>query len=172
MSQIIRSCEPPFKFDDHSGELVKCIFSSFPDSENSPQYQENSLTSPWSRDCTFFFNSTPPRDQLRPRPGARFQKVPKLFGWHNSHFSKRKLFRVTKLSSYFHFYSLFNIWKDQLSRIRGSESYEWLFGPVKFSSLLRNARLHSRLFENFEYEKCSSILPKVGYCLLVLVQLK
>ena len=46
-----------------------------------------------------------------------------------------------KLCSYFHFYSLYKTWKDQLHRIRGSEFYEWLFGLLKFSGLLRNARL-------------------------------
>ena len=49
--------------------------------------------------------------------------------------------RVKKLCSYFHFYPLYNMWKDQLHTISGSEFYEWLFGLVKFSGLLRNARL-------------------------------
>ena len=31
------------------------------------------------------------------------------------------------------FYSLYNIWKDQLHRISGSECYECLFGPETFS---------------------------------------
>ena len=75
------------------------------------------------------------------RPGARFSKVPNLFGWHNSLcIFKTKVFRVSKLCSYFNVYSLYNPWKDQLYRISGSEFYEWLFGLVKFSGLLRNAR--------------------------------
>ena len=54
---------------------------------------------------------------------------------------KTKVFRVTKLRSYFNFYSVYDIKKDQLYRISGSKFYEWLFGPVKFSGLLRSARL-------------------------------
>ena len=55
--------------------------------------------------------------------------------------SKRRIFGVKKLCSYFHFYPLCNMWKDQLHTISGSEFYEWLFRLVKFSGLLRNARL-------------------------------
>ena len=72
-------------------------------------------------------------------PGACFSKGPNLFGWHSSLcIFKTKMSRVTKLCSYLNFYSLYNIWKDQLYRISGSEFYEWLFGPVKFTGLLRN----------------------------------
>ena len=75
------------------------------------------------------------------RPGACFSKGPNLFGWHNSLcIFKIKESCVMKLCSYFNFYSLYNIWKDQLYRISGSVFYEWLFGPVKFPGLLRNAR--------------------------------
>ena len=35
----------------------------------------------------------------------------------------------TKLRGYFNFHSLYNIWKDQLYRISGSEFDEWLFRP-------------------------------------------
>ena len=50
--------------------------------------------------------------------------------------SKRRcLARGTNLCSYFNFYSLFFKWKDQLYRLSGSESYEWLFGPERFSGL-------------------------------------
>ena len=74
------------------------------------------------------------------KPGAFFSKVPKLFGWHSFLcIFKTKVFRVTELS-YFTFYSLYSTWKDQLYRISESEFKEWLFGPVKFSGLLRNAR--------------------------------
>ena len=61
------------------------------------------------------------------------------FGWHNSLcIFKTKPSRGTKRRSYFYFYSLYNIWKDQLYRISRSEFYEWLFGPEKFSGLSRN----------------------------------
>ena len=74
-------------------------------------------------------------------PGARFSKVPKFFGRHNSLcIFKTKVFGVTKLCSYFNLYSLYNIWNDQLHRISASVFYEWLFVPVRFSGLLRNAR--------------------------------
>mgnify|MGYP006973420876 CR=1 FL=1 len=61
------------------------------------------------------------------------------FGWHNSlRIFKTKASGGTKLCSYFRFYSLYNIWKDQLYRIIRWEFYEWLFGPGKFSGLSRN----------------------------------
>ena len=63
-------------------------------------------------------------------PGARFSKVPKLFRWHNSlGIFKTKVFRVTKLCSYFNFDSLYNMWKDQLYRISGSEFTNGFSGP-------------------------------------------
>ena len=47
---------------------------------------------------------------LNSRSGARFSKVPNLFGLHNSLcIFKTKVSRVTKLCSYFNFYSLYNI---------------------------------------------------------------
>ena len=65
-------------------------------------------------------------------PRARFSKVPKLFGWHNSLcIFKTKVFHVTKPCSYFNFYCLYNIWKDQLYRTSGSEFYELLFGSFE-----------------------------------------
>ena len=74
------------------------------------------------------------------RSGACFSNVPKLFRWHKSLcIFKMKVSRVTKICSYLSVYSLYNIWKDQLYRISGSEFYEWVFRPVKFSGLLRNA---------------------------------
>ena len=67
------------------------------------------------------------------------------FGWHNSLcIFKTKASRGTKLCSYCYFYSLYNIWKDQLYRISRSEFYEWLFGPEKFSGLSRNGPLIDR----------------------------
>ena len=51
------------------------------------------------------------------------------FGWHNSRcIFIAKASGSTKLCSCFNFYSLYNIWKDQLYRISGSQFYEWLFG--------------------------------------------
>ena len=44
----------------------------------------------------------------------------------------------TKLCSYFDFFSLYDIWTDQLYRLSRSEFHEWLFGPEKFSGLSRN----------------------------------
>ena len=55
------------------------------------------------------------------------------FGWRNSLcIFKTKASRGTKLWSYFNFYSLYNIWKDQPYRISGSEFCQW------FSGLSRN----------------------------------
>ena len=61
------------------------------------------------------------------------------FGLHNSLcIFKTKASRGTKPCIYFNFYSLYNIWKDRLHRISGSQFYKWLFGPGKFSGLSRN----------------------------------
>ena len=61
------------------------------------------------------------------------------FGWQNSLcIFKTKASRGTKLCSYFYFYSLYNIWEDQLYRISRPEFDEWLFGPEKLSGLSRN----------------------------------
>ena len=61
------------------------------------------------------------------------------FGWLNSLcIFKVKVSWGTKLCSYFNCYSLYNLWKEQLNRISGSQFYEWLFGPEKFSRLSRN----------------------------------
>ena len=58
-------------------------------------------------------------------PGARFSKVPKLFGRISGDNSlcifKTKASRGTKLCNYFKLYSLYNISKDQLYRISGSQ---------------------------------------------------
>ena len=51
---------------------------------------------------------------------------------------KAKAFQVTKLCGYFNFSSLYIMWKGQLYRTSGSEFYEWLFGPEKFTGLSRN----------------------------------
>ena len=61
------------------------------------------------------------------------------FGWHNSLcIFKTKASRGTKLCSYFYFYSLYNIWEDQLYRMSRPELDEWLFGLEKLSGLSRN----------------------------------
>ena len=83
-------------------------------------------------------------------PGARFSKVPKLFGRISGYIflfvsSKRKASRGMKLCSSFTSYSLYNIWKGQLYRISGSQFYQWLFGPEKFSGLSRNGHLVSKI---------------------------
>ena len=64
------------------------------------------------------------------------------FGWHSSLcIFKAKKSRSTKLCTYFNFYFLYNIWKDQLYRMSGSQLYEWFFGPEKSSGLSRNGPL-------------------------------
>ena len=64
------------------------------------------------------------------------------FGLHNSLcILKAKASRGTKLCIYFNFYSLYNKWKDRLSRTSGSQFYEWLFGPEKFSGRSRHGPL-------------------------------
>ena len=87
-----------------------------------------------------------------------FLKSPKTFrayfGWHNSLcIFKKKASRSTKLCSYFCFYSLYNIWKDQLYRISRSYFYEWLFGPAKFSGLLRNTAQEVKICHQIGYWK-------------------
>ena len=68
-----------------------------------------------------------------------FETFRAYFGWHNSLcIFKTKASRGTKPWTYFNFYLLYNIWKDQLHRISESEFYQWLFGPEKFSGLSRN----------------------------------
>ena len=88
-----------------------------------------------------------------------FLKSPEIFrayfGRHNSLcIFKTKASRGTKLCSYFFLYSLYNISKNQLYRISRSHFYEWLFGPAKFSGLLRN-RAQSREATNFSYRTLS-----------------
>ena len=46
--------------------------------------------------------------------------------------SKRRRLEPRNFAVILFCYSLYNIWKDQLHRISGSEFYEWLFGPEKF----------------------------------------
>ena len=62
------------------------------------------------------------------------------FGWHNPLcIFKTKASRSRKLCSYFNFYSLYNVWKDQLYRVSGSEVYELLFGPKKLAEISKRA---------------------------------
>ena len=103
--------------------------------------------------------------------GAVSRKSRNFYGWHNSLCTfKTKASRGTKLCSYFYYYCLYNIRKDQLYRISGSEFYEWLFGLVKFPGLLRNARLD----ENKKlcswtrwYLKCASLFLIICFFLLM-----
>ena len=58
------------------------------------------------------------------------------FGWHNSLcIFKTRACWGTKLCSYCYFYSLYDIWKDQLYRISRPEFYEWLFGTFEKRAL-------------------------------------
>ena len=92
--------------------------------------------------------------QVRSQVRGLFLESPETFrahfGWHKFHcIFKTKASWGTKLHSYFHCYSLYNIWKDQRYRINRSEFYEWLFGPEKFSGLSRNGpqvRSKGRIF--------------------------
>ena len=91
------------------------------------------------------------------------------FGRHNSLcIFKTKASRGTKPCSYFYFYSLYNIWKDQLYTISRSQFYKWLFGPEKSSGLSRNARLVLTPTSVLEAshsgntQKQRNISPKIG----------
>ena len=74
-------------------------------------------------------------------PGARFSKVPKLYGA----FSGVTIPFVSQerrgLHSYFSFCCLENMLKDWLSKTSGWQFHKWLFGPEKFSGLSRNRPL-------------------------------
>ena len=90
--------------------------------------------------------------------GPDSRKSRNFYGWLNSFcIFKTKVFHVTKLCSYFNFYCLYNIRKDELYRISGSDFYEWLFGLVKFSGLLRNARLDENKKLWSWFLKCASL---------------
>lgn len=89
-------------------------------------------------------------------PGARFSDVPNLFGCISRNIilfasSKRRGLDAWNFALIFNFYSLHNIWKDQLYAdygIRGWESYECLFRPEKFSGLSRKGPL-AFIFKSF-----------------------
>mgnify|MGYP006973389328 CR=1 FL=1 len=85
------------------------------------------------------------------------------FGWLNSLcIFKVKASQGTKLCSYFNCYSLYNLWKDQLYRISGSQLYEWLFGPEKFSGLWRYGPLISCSPVILDRSTCSQGLWLLG----------
>ena len=95
---------------------------------------------PDNNSCTLF--NCPWRDHIVTRDP--FLKSPESFrahfGWHNSLFisSKRRSLEARSFTVILNFYSVYNIWKDQLYRMSGSEFYEWLFGPDKYSELSSN----------------------------------
>ena len=79
-------------------------------------------------------------------PGARFSKVPKLYG----PFSGVKIpfvtqewrgFKSSNFTVSFPFCYLENMLKDRLSKTSGWQFFKWLFGPEKLSGLLRNGPL-------------------------------
>ena len=83
------------------------------------------------------------------KPRSPFLESPEtfreLFEWRTSLcIFKTKASRGTKLCSCLNFYSLYNIWKDQLHRVSESEFYGWLFGPEKPSGLSRNGPQDSK----------------------------
>ena len=76
-------------------------------------------------------------------PGARFSKVPKVFGPISGDIilfvsSKRRRLEARNFAVIFTFIPFTTYEKGQLYRISGSEFYEWLFGPEKFAGLSRN----------------------------------
>ena len=78
---------------------------------------------------------------------APFLKSPENFrahfGWHNSLcIFKTKASRGRKLCSYFTFYSLYNIWKDQLFRIGRLEFNEWLSSSKSFRTYEKPRRIN------------------------------
>ena len=76
------------------------------------------------------------------RAGTRFSKVPKPFARISGdiiHFvsSKRKRLEARNFAVILILFPLQHM-KRSAFRISGSEFYEWLFGPEKFSGLSRN----------------------------------
>ena len=69
---------------------------------------------------------------------------------------KTKASRAKKLCSYFYFYSLYNIWKDQLYRISGLEFYELLSRYEKFSGLSRNGPWTGMTWERILFRPAKS----------------
>ena len=74
--------------------------------------------------------------------GARFSKVPKLYGAFSGVTipfvsQERRGFNSSNFSC-FSFCCLENMFKDRLSKTSGWQFHKWLFGPEKFSGLSRN----------------------------------
>ena len=97
------------------------------------------------------------------RAGARFSKVPKPFGRISGdiiHFvsSKRKRLEARNIAVILILFPLQHM-KRSAFRISGSEFYEWLFGPEKFSGLSRNGPLPKLTLllkdEQFAHEQLS-----------------
>ena len=84
----------------------------------------------------------PPFEQLG--PGARFSKIPKLYGRISGEIiffvsSKRRRLEARNFAVILTFIPLTTYHgKDQLDRMSTSEFYEWLFGSEQFSELQRN----------------------------------
>ena len=88
------------------------------------------------------------------------------FGWHNSLcIFTTKASRGTKLCKVFlNFYSLYNMWTDQLYRVSRSEFHEWLFGPEKFSGFSRNGPHPQKYLSLFP------IFLSLGYLLFLVAE--
>ena len=76
------------------------------------------------------------------------------FGLHISIciFKAKGVSRHETLQFFYTSYSLYNLWKGQLYRISGSQFYQWLFGPEKFSGLSRNGPLVSKIIAAISLE--------------------
>jgi len=92
-------------------------------------------------------------------------KVPNVFGWHNSLcIFKTKASRATKLWSYFNSYSLYyNIWKEQLYRMRGNESRVTDSNPISETSMrLIHQSPHFEPFYNCSWSPGPTSGKKIG----------
>ena len=78
------------------------------------------------------------------RPGARFSKVPKLYGPFLGvaipfvSQERRGFLKGVKLHCHLDFCYLENMSKGRFSKTSGCQVHKWLFGPEKFSGLSRN----------------------------------
>ena len=88
--------------------------------------------------------------------------------------SKRKCTKAsrgTKLRSYFNFYFLYNIWKDQLYRISGSEIYEWVFRDFRETSPWLVMRYQRRpIFRSRRRQDGKTRFENVKHCHVVLIE--
>ena len=105
-------------------------------------YQMIASDSPQIRSFSFSYGriaiQNPAGDRLRLR--GPVLESPETFRVTILFVSSKKLCSVLRNFAVILIFIPFTTWKDQLYRISGSEFYEWLFGPVRFSGLLRNAR--------------------------------